>query len=341
MDQISPGSSLAVIRSRSNLPAVFPQKLSLPAIARLTDDGVYDLFSELRWAANHGQPFCPRCGLAEKQYLYASRNIHVCGDCKYQYSVTSSTIFDSGKLPLRAYLVAISLFCASQRGLPSTQAAKLLGVQQKTAFILLHKIRESICNAMDALILSGIVEIDGAQFGGYRRYFNFVSKKYGRRMCSKNTANRAVLVAAIERGGRTVIASGNRESDSLVYMAEAISPTATLIADEAKAWDGLCALVDSMRVDHSYSYADGAVYTNNVESFWAGMRKMHSNHVHMSPQTIRAYAAELAWKRDFSTKTLTEKTMMIVSLCLCSPPSLKWRGYWQRRGSALLTQTNQ
>src|SRR6202044_426943 len=109
--------------------------------------------------------FCPRCNCTVN-YPIANRNLWKCRDCRYQFSVTSGTIFSSRKLPVRDYLLAIAIFVNAVKGVSALQLGRDLDVQYKTAFVLAHKIREAIGADRNQMVLGGTVEIDGAYFGG-------------------------------------------------------------------------------------------------------------------------------------------------------------------------------
>ena len=140
--------------------------LSLAKVLRLSDDEAFQAFKAIRWADNDGEPYCPKCGCVAV-YEYASRRIFKCQGCEAQFSVTSSTIFASRKLAIRDLLAAIAIFCNGAKGHSALQLSRDLDVQYKTAFVLAHKLREAMASEMDDKKLSGIVEIDGAYFGGY------------------------------------------------------------------------------------------------------------------------------------------------------------------------------
>ena len=100
-------------------------------------------------------------------YTYAARRIWKCKGCSHQFSVTSGTIFASRKLPIRDYLVAIILIVNAVKGISALQLDRDLDVQYKMAFFLAHKIREAIQAEQAGISLSGVVEVDGAYFGGH------------------------------------------------------------------------------------------------------------------------------------------------------------------------------
>jgi len=145
--------------------------LSLKAIFRMSDDEAHGTFQAIRFADNNGAAFCPRCGGTEV-YTYAARRIWKCKACQHQFSVTSGTIFASRKLPVRDYLAAIAIFVNAVKGISALQLGRDLDVQDKTAFVLAHKLREAIAAEQLEGQLSGVVEVDGAYFGGHIKQKN-------------------------------------------------------------------------------------------------------------------------------------------------------------------------
>ncbi len=98
---------------------------------RLSDTEAYETFKSIRWAANEGDPFCPRCGCAVA-YEYRSRRIYKCKDCGSQFSLTTGTIFASRKLSIRDLLAAIAIFANGAKGISALQLSRDLDVQYKT-----------------------------------------------------------------------------------------------------------------------------------------------------------------------------------------------------------------
>lgn len=174
--------------------------LSLGAIMRMSDDEVHERFAAIRFADNGGAAFCPRCQCTAV-YAYAARRIWKCKDCGHQFSVTSGTIFASRKLPIRDYLAAIALFVNAVKGISALQLGRDLDVQYKTAFVLSHKLREAIGADQAEAKLSGVVEIDGAYFGGHSKQENKKADRKDRRLAEEQTGKRQSVVVARERGG--------------------------------------------------------------------------------------------------------------------------------------------
>ena len=133
--------------------------LSLMQIMRLSDDQAFEMFKSARW--ENGEPVCPQCGGVE-HYWIKTRKQWRCKhkECKHSFSVTSGTIFANHKLPLQTYLCAIALYSNCAKGMSALQLSRDLDVQYKTAFVLMHKLRESLSEAPQQL--TGNVEIDAA-----------------------------------------------------------------------------------------------------------------------------------------------------------------------------------
>ena len=127
---------------------------SLLEIARLSDDDAFEMFKEARWPEGVA---CPKCG-DKDHYWLQTRKQWRCKCCKHTFSVTSGAIFANHKLPLRTYLAAIAIYTNAVKGISALQMSRDLDVQYKTAFVLAHKLRESLMDDQPAL-LDGEVEI--------------------------------------------------------------------------------------------------------------------------------------------------------------------------------------
>jgi hypothetical protein len=102
-------------------------------------------------------------------YAIPTRRTWQCKGCKKQFSVTSSTLFASRKLPIKIYLAAITLFVNAVKGTSALQLGRDLDISYKAAFVLSHKLREALGSQVhnpDEPELTGVVEVDGAYFGG-------------------------------------------------------------------------------------------------------------------------------------------------------------------------------
>ena len=141
--------------------------LSLKAIYQDGEDRAYETFRKLRWSETTGEPVCPRCGSLD-HYAIPTRRKFKCAakGCRHQFSVTSGTIFASRKMAFVDLLGAICIFVNGVKGIAACQLSRDLDCQYKTAFVLLHKLREALAKEVAGAELDGEVEIDGSYYGG-------------------------------------------------------------------------------------------------------------------------------------------------------------------------------
>jgi transposase-like protein len=183
--------------------------LSLAQVFRMTDGEAETAFKMIRWADTNGTPVCPSCGSVES---YEARRPNGalrfrCKGCKKDFTITSGTLFASHKLPLRGYLAAIAVFCNEVKGKSALALSRDLGLSYKSAFVLLHKLREAMAEEMKGRVVGGEgkeAEIDGGYFGGYVKPANFKENRVDRRRSNNKNGKRKVVVIIRERGGASV-----------------------------------------------------------------------------------------------------------------------------------------
>ena len=304
--------------------------LSQGAIMRMSEDEAHAKFEAIRFADNGGAAFCPRCQCT-KVYAFATRRIWKCSACAAQFSVTSGTIFSSRKLSIRDYLAAICLFVNAVKGISALQLGRDLDVQYKTAFVLAHKLREAVSASQEGVKLSGVVEIDGAYFGGHSRPRNEKADRKDVREAEEATGNRQSLVVARQRGGRTLPFVAANETAGVPALRNVILPGTVVHADEAPGWDRLHAFYEMHRINHSVAYSMDGACTNWAESFFARMRRAElGQHHHISGKYLGAYAGEMTWKEDSRRVPNGSQHEAVTAAALGHRVSRVWAGYWQR-----------
>ena len=304
--------------------------LSLTGIMRMSDDQAHDTFTAIRFADNGGAAFCPRCQCTAV-YTYAARRIWKCKACNHQFSVTSGTIFASRKLAIRDYLAATAIFVNAVKGISALQLGRDLDVQYKTAFVLAHKLREAISAEQMKAQLSGVVEVDGAYFGGHIKQENQKADRKDRRLASEQTGKRQSVVVARERDGKTLPFVVAKEADAVALIRERIAMGSIVHADEAGGWDMLHAYYDVKRINHSVAFSLDGACTNQAESFFSRLRRAEmGQHHHISGKYLAAYAVEMAWREDNRRMPNGALWQAATSAALGHPVSRAWKGYWQR-----------
>lgn len=304
--------------------------LSLKAIFRMTDDEAHAAFVAIRFSANQGEAFCPRCGCTAV-YTYAARRIWKCKAFKHQFSVTSGTIFSSRKLAIRDYLAAIAIFVNAVKGISALQLGRDLDVEYKTAFVLAHKLREAIGAKQMQGTLSGVVEVDGAYFGGHAKQGNVKVDRKDRRLLEQRTGKRQSVIVARERAGRTLTWVTGKESQGVALIRTAVQPGSVVHADEAGGWDALHAHYEMHRINHSVAFSRDGACTNQAESFFSRLRRAEiGQHHHVSGKYLGFYAAEMAWREDRRRVDNGGLYQAATNAALAHPVSRMWAGYWQR-----------
>lgn len=300
----------------------------------MSDDEAHARFVAIRFADNGGAAFCPRCNCTAV-YAYASRRIWKCKACGHQFSVTSGTIFASRKLPIRDYLAAIAIFVNAVKGISALQLGRDLDVQYKTAFVLAHKLREAIGAEQAKVQLAGVVEVDGAYFGGHSRQENEKADRKDRRLAEEQTGKRQSVVVVRERGGRTIPFVVAKESDAAPIIRQRVTFGSIVHADEAGGWDVLHAHYDVRRINHSIAFSKDGACTNQAESFFSRLRRAElGQHHHISGKYLAAYAVEMAWREDRRRQPNGTLHGMMAAAALGHPVSRMWAGYWQRTSIA-------
>lgn len=313
--------------------------LSVRKVMELTDDQAFTLFREVRWGAGE-EVACPVCGTIGKHYFQRTRKQWRCKDCSHTFSVTSGTIFAFHKLPLRVYLAAIAIYTNAVKGISALQLARDLGVQYKTAFVLAHKIRESLMEQRELEKLDGEIHMDGAYVNGHIRPKNKKEDRIDRRLAKhQKPGKRCVFVmrqkcqelAAGAAKTITFVLKGENQTDVSKLADTFVKKGSIICADESNAYDPLHAKFDTRRVNHSVEYRAEDGTTNNLaESYFARFRRMQYGQVHKFGNLYLAnYANEAAYREDTRRWANGRIFTDIAKKCARTLTSHDWCGYWQ------------
>ena len=317
--------------------------LSMREVFALSDDAAFELFREVRWGRD-GQPVCPACGVVEPHWFLPSRRQWRCRACGHTFSVTSGTIFAHHKLPLQVYLGAVAIYTNAVKGLSALQLSRDLDVQYKTAFVLMHKLRESLMVQRNETPLAGEVQIDGGYINGSVRPANRAEERVDRRLAEHQSPDKRCVLVMRETcpeddpdgqvGGRrtlTFIIPRENQRDVGELAARFIAPGTTISADESDAYDLLHGRYPMRRVNHQREYqaADGTT-DNQAESYLARFRRMQiGQHHKFGLSHLANYANEAAYREDTRRWPNGAIFTDILTKCARTPPHRDWCGYWQ------------
>ena len=316
--------------SQSFLLSAAARTLSLKTIYAEGDEAAYRRFCSLRWPQTKGAPICPACGCVDI-YDLATRRRYKCAACHRQFSVTSGTIFASHKLGFIDLLAAICLVVNAAKSLSAVQLSRYLNVQHKTAFVLMHKLREAMALETRDTTLAGEVEVDGAAFGGHVRPSNAREDRVDRRLIANRSGKRRVVVALRQRGGRILTRTFFREAEGVAFARERIAPCSVVSADEVPHWDLLEPAFEMRRINHSDAYSRDGTHTNQAESYFSRLRRMiGGQHHRVDGKYLSAYAVHAAWLEDHRDQSNGALADRLIGKALAAPVSRNWKGYWQR-----------
>lgn len=318
--------------------------LSTKQVARMSEEDAYKAFVKIRFAENGGEPFCPRCNCSAILSITAKRRsrsknpdalggvrrLFRCKACDKQFSVTAGTIFASRKMEFRDILYAICKFANGAKGVSARQMSAEMECNYRTAFVLLHKVREALNTLQVSQMLRGEVEIDATYTGGYSKPSNLVRHRVDRRFGRK--AKRKCITIMRERGGRSLPFVSSSSREALPVIMRNMAPGTIGYADEAKEYNFLHAHFQMRRIDHlNTGYSTDEANTNQAESFFSRLkRSIIGIHHHISGPYTQNYAGEMSWREDNRRVSNGEQFLTIVAAGLHHPVSRQMKGYWQR-----------
>jgi transposase-like protein len=310
--------------------------LSLASVFRMTDAEAEVMFCNVRWPLTDGKAVCPECGGAD---AYDCRRPNGaprfrCRACKKDFSVTSGTLFASHKLPLKAYLAAIAIFCNEVKGKSMLAMSRDLGLSYKAAFVLCHKMREAMAEELKGRVIGGegkIAEIDGGYFGGYVKPANLREDRKDRRFWVNQSGKRKCVVIVRERNGNSVPAVFRSEGSALTWIKSRVAKDTIVNADEAPSWNDLHGRFEMKRINHQEAYSLNGACTNWAESYFSRLRRAEAGHHHhiAGPYLLR-FAQEASWREDNRRVTNGEQVHRVAGLAMQRKPSVDFSGYWQR-----------
>jgi transposase-like protein len=281
-------------------------KTLLEAIRYFADQEVCVQFvADLRWPDG---PVCPRCGSTEKHSYLTTRRIWKCKACKRQFSVKVGTIFEDSGLGFDKWLPAVWLVANSKNGISSHELSRALGITQKSAWFMLHRIRLAMqTGSFDKLGgPGGEVEVDETYVGG--KVSNMHKDRRARQKTPRGgMGGKTAVLGMVERGGRVhaeVVGDAKRRTLA-PRVRERIEPGSTVYTDALKSYYGLAADYEHAVIDHMESYVNGRVHTNGVENFWSLLKRgLHGTYVSVDPAHLFRYLDERVF--TYNLRNLTD-----------------------------------
>jgi transposase-like protein len=249
---------------------------------------------ELRWP--DGKVKCPQCGSDKVCYLAKNRvwkcyAIHP----KPRFTLKTGTIFEDSPIPLEKWLPAVWMLLNCKNGISSWELHRAIGVSQKTAWFMLHRIRLA-AQSKTFNKLDGEVEVDETFIGGKAR--NMHASEREEKIHGRGPDGKAIVAAVLERGGtvRAKVCSTRRKPELQALARENAEAGSELYSDALKSYDGLNEYRHQV-IDHAVAYVEGNVHTNGLENFWSLLkRSIHGTYVSVEPFHLFRYLDEQAFR---------------------------------------------
>lgn len=287
---------LILIMNADGLP-----KTQIEAIRYFADlDNCQNYLAGKRWI--NGKPICPHCGSSNIGKLSQSRRIWNCKGCKKQFSVKVGTIFEDSPLGLDKWLVAVWMIVNAKNGISSCEIARSLGITQKSAWFMGHRIRLMLHEGGTFEKMKGFVESDETYIGAKARSMN--AKAKAKRPKGTGPIAMTAVQGVLERGTRDTVSrvklkvlKSTKKAEVQGNVRNYVLQGSEVHTDALKSYQGLNVDFIHKVVDHAVCYVKDNVHTNGLENFWCLLKRtVKGTYVCPAPFHLFRYLDEQAFR---------------------------------------------
>lgn len=289
-----------------------------------------EYLEQQRW---NGNPICPHCG-SEHYYRTKTRFKHpelkdykdfFCKACRKKYTVLTGTAYESSKISLKLWLTALYLLVSHKKGISSCQLAKDLDIPQKTAWFMLHRIRNTLIEKSPEM-LDGIVSSDETFVGGKARNKQKHKRKEYRTNDDRMYYDKTPVLGLLQYGGpvRCFVLPNVKRESLIPLLYSNVVEGSTVYTDEWRGYRNINLDYDHHVVEHSkHQYRKGYATTNNIEGFWGILKRTILGIYHwVSPKHLQRYCDEVCYR--YNTRGLTDVERFAVTMQRSNDTRLKY-----------------
>jgi transposase-like protein len=278
-----------------------PKTLQQAIIYFADPDNCLKFMVERRWPEGVS---CPTCGSEEVRFI-STRRMWECKSkhARKQFSAKVGTIFEDSALPLDKWLIAIWMVANCKNGVSSYEVGRALGVTQKSAWFMLHRIRLAMQSKTFIKLggPDGEVEVDETFIGGVAR--NMHADKRKRRITQTGTKDKTAVMGILERGGevRTAVVGNRRKKELQGEINRHVAAGSAIYTDAFMSYVGLKKQgFEHQIIDHAERYVDGQVHTNGLENFWSLLKRgLKGTYISVEPFHLFRYLDEQVFRYNF------------------------------------------
>jgi transposase-like protein len=270
------------------------------AIRHFSDENVcIDAVANLRWP--DGVPTCPKC-VGKDHYYLATQKRWKCKKCGRQFSVKVGTIFEDSPIPLDKWLTALWMLVNCRNGVSSYEVARDLGITQKSAWFVLHRLRFAMqTGSITKLGGNGApVEVDETFIGGKARFMHKSKReRLSRDGGMQGGHGKAVVMGLLERGGKvkTAVIPHRKHNVPEKIVRDLVEPGAEVHTDEFMGYNNLKDGYLHKVVNHLEGYVRENVHTNGIENFWSCLKRgIGGTYIAVEPFHLFRYVDEQAFR---------------------------------------------
>ncbi len=252
----------------------------------------------VRWL--DGVVRCPHCDSDKVTYLANARLYRCYGDHpKQKFSLKVGTVFEDSAIPLEKWLPAVWLVVNCKNGISSYELHRALGVTQKSAWFMLHRIRLAV-QAKSFVKIGGPgseVEVDETFIGGKAR--NMHKNRRIKTKVREGNWGKTIVMGMLERGGhvKATVVPNRRKPALHAVIAETIEKGSALYTDEHVGYMDMSPEYVHSIVNHLENYVSGRIHTNGLENFWSLLKRgLNGTYVAVEPFHLFRYVDEQAFR---------------------------------------------